>query len=263
MNKENKSSKFKDFIKNIFLDKKKRHLGTIILIIPFVVIIVIFGLKVYNEAKELLNLASENATSSDDKFLINGGDYLLRDSATDIQKEYFLELKDIYENAENVASNEQKAESIVKNFVADYYTWSNKLGQYDVGGMYYVFTPQRHDIYIQSRDQFYKYINEYINEYGVESLIEVESVEATATHANKPYEVEEMNDETGYTEINEYNTYYVEASWTYVQKETNFKTSSYDTKGYFVVIDRNGRFEIVYAGSKQYEPIVEAGSENE
>ena len=231
-------------ITQLLSDNKKRHLLTLMFIMPFLIVIGIFGFKVYKQAKDLLGLAgSAEATIKDDSYSINSGSFILRENATDIQKEYFAELKDIYENLNSEATDADKAISTVKNFVADFYTWSNKQGQYDVGGTYYWYTPQRSTIYIQARDQFYKYINEYINEYGVDALLEVESVEASTDGKQFAFVIEES----------EFGAFIVNANWTYVVKENNFKTSSYDTSASFVVIDNNGRFEIAYMGNKEYK----------
>lgn len=235
-------------ILELFKNTKKRRLLTLALITPFLIVIIICGVLIFNEAKNVIGLASD--TGSDSKYVIGEKDYVLRNSATDIQKEYFKELKEIIESG---VQDESLAESVVKNFVADFYTLSNKEGQYDVGGMYYVYSNQRYDIYIQARDQFYKYLSNYIEKYGKENLLEVTSVEATATYPGVTYMVSETNEETGESYAANYTEYLVEANWTYATKDGGFNTAKYDTKGYFVVIDRAGRFEIVYASNKEYE----------
>jgi len=241
-------------LSDLLKEKKKRRLLTLALIAPFLIIIAVCGVLIFKEAKSMLSLATES-NASDAKHTINGGDkhtgYLLRNEATDIQKEYFAELKDYFENTGTQGQESDVAACIVKNYVADFYTLSNKVGQYDVGGMYYVFEEQRQQIYIQARDGFYKYLSNYIEQYGAENLLEVESVEASASKRADLYEVKELNAEN-VEEENAYEAWDVTASWTYVTKEeSTFKTSSFDTKAYFVVIDRNGHYEIVYAGTTQ------------
>ena len=238
-----------------FGDIKKRHIATFIVILPFLIIIGICGYQIYRQAKDLLGVVGDSGTVAiSDNYQINNNRYVLRDTATDVQKEYFNELKDLMEN--NTGTGEDIAGSIVKNFVADFYTFSNKLGQYDVGGMYYVFAPQRQTIYIQARDQFYKYINNYINQYGAEALLEVENVEVDVTNApsDSLYSVMMTDEETGEEYEEQHNYYLVEARWTYVTKEGGMSTSSYDTKGNFVVINRDGdKYEIVYVGKEGYK----------
>lgn len=234
-------------IKELLKDNKMRHIITAAIILPFVIVIVIFGVKIYKQAKDLISLAGDNSVAVNDNYSINGGSFVLRANATDVQKEYFAELKNIYENPSSSATEEEKAISTVKNFVADFYTWSNKQGQYDVGGTYYLFEPQRQTIYIQARDQFYKYINEYINEYGASNLLEVESVEAN-TVGNKFGFIINENDEE--VELGAWN---ISATWTYSTKEgSGFDSSKYQTSSYFTVIDHYGRYEIAFMGSKEY-----------
>ena len=238
---EKKKIDFKQTIDKYFGDKKKRPLATLIVILPFLILIGIFGFKIYQQAKTMIGLASDDggAVAISNAFSINDNSFVLRDNATDVQKEYFAELKNLYENA---GTAEEKAMSTVKNFVADFYTWSNKAGQYDVGGMYYVYAPQRKTIYIQARDQFYKYINNYINQYGKDALLEVESVETTLNGGEFEFDFDEQ----------ELSAYKVTATWTYVQKEGGFSTSGYETKAYFVVVNNNERFEITYMGNEEY-----------
>ena len=241
--KEKNTESIIDKIKALLNDNKKRHLVTLLFILPFLIVIIICGISIYKEAKSLVNLASDTGTQAvSSSYSIADGSYVLRDNATDIQKEYFEELKRIVEKGEG--TNEEKAASVVKNFVADFYTFSNKVGQYDVGGMYYVYTPQRKTIYIQARDQFYQYLSNYIDKYGADELLEVESVTATATELPEVFELDGMG----------FGAYKVTANWTYVSKGGGFPTSNYDTKASIIVIDNNNRYEIAYMGKEDYRP---------
>ena len=121
----------------------------------------------------------------------------------------------------------------MKNYVADFYTWSNKKGTYDIGGMQYVYQPEIVNIYNFAKDSFYRDLSYYIQTVGAESLLEVENVEITFSDFNAKIE---YNGET-------YQSFYVTANWTYVQKE-GFDTSSYQTSGEFSLVDRNGVIEI-------------------
>lgn len=231
---------------SLFEDQKKRKINLLLFILPFVIVIGIFGFITVKEVIGIININGSSETNS--KYIINDKDYVLRDNATDYQFTLFTELKDMLEGKVEY-TNEQLAESICKNYVADFYTWSNKFGQYDVGGLYYVYAPQKQTIYIQARDEFYKYINEYINEYGVKNLLEVNMVEATAKKASKPYEfiksgINDEGEEYWYGE--EVDTYEVKCSWTYVENE-KFNSSKYAKRMNFKVIDNNGRFEIIEA----------------
>lgn len=240
----------KELLDKLFKDNKKRHLWTFVVIIPLLIVVGVCGYGIYKEAKELIGkVGGDESQNVSDEYLINDGVYVLRDNATEIQKECFNELKHLIEERTDETKNEDIVSSLVKNFVVDFYTWSNKNGQYDVGGLYYLYQPQKEVIYIQARDQFYKYINQYINKYGVENLLEVENVETTVDGSAFDFEI------TDEIETNEWAAYNVVANWTYKQKDGGFDISKYDTKGYFVVANCADRWSIVYAGSKPYEKV--------
>lgn len=256
-----KKDSFLDKFKGLFVDKKKRALYIMLFILPFVIAIGIFGFIAYKEAKSLVDLAT-NSTASNPNYQISSMNYVLRDNATEVQQEYFAQLKDAIEN--NTASDEETAGLVCKNFIADFYTWSNKQGQYDVGGLYYIYSgtnPTGHyneQTYILIRDSFYKYLSNYINEYGAENLLEVESVEVTK--AKKSSDLYLINERTGWEPIDEesyqevfgdveYDAYEVTCKWTYKQND-KFDTSKYATSMNFVVVFRENRFEIVEASEK-------------
>lgn len=234
-------------------NKKYRYLFVFLFMLPFIILITVFAITAYKDVKSIKDMAT-NTVEVKDENIIKEYNYVLRDNATDVQKEYFAELKEAIET--EGTDRATIAGLVAKNFVADYYTWTNKLGQYDVSGMYYVFDEQKDVIYTQSRDEFYKYLSSYINEYGSENLLEVESV--TVTKAQRtPYdyyltvEVHSYDEEEGhiYTDVeNEYEAYDVACTWTY--KENNkFDTSKYATSMNFIVISNNGRFEISEAST--------------
>ena len=230
-------------IYHLFKDKKKRYLYLILIILPFLIAIGVAGFFGYKNVKALLNTGND-VTEVANEYKIENPEYILRDNATQLQLDLFAELKSYYEGTAEEFTDADIATAVCKNFVADFYTWSNKVGQYDVGGMYYVFEPQRKNIYTQARDTFYNRLSDYISEYGVENLIEVESiVSATGTKSSEEYismepetEVQESWDEV----------YNVKVSWTYKAND-KFSPSKYATSMSFVVINNAGRFEIVEA----------------
>lgn len=276
----------------IFENKKKRYLIILLIMIPLLLIVGFLGYGVYKDAMGIINMA-RGSVETKDEHIIESMNYILRVDPTDIQAEYFAELKQAIEvdNADDATI----AGLVVKNFVTDFYTWSNKRGQYDVGGMYYIYTPQKKDVYIQARDEFYKYINHYINEYGVENLMEVESVEiSSVTKADFDYVLhetitttveaesqdkqdtgtdeitteenveEEVETETVTEEIdkNYKDAYLVTCTWTYKEKEeSQFNTSKLAKKENFLVVKNGNRFEIVEADSAKI--VIETVEESE
>lgn len=248
-------------ISSLFEDKKKRYLYMLLFMLPFIIAIGIFGFITYKEAKSLIELATDEVETKD-THKIESMNYVLRDNATELQEEYFTELK------EAVESETQDPVTIAglvgKNYVADFYTWTNKQGQYDVGGMYYVCSEKnktvkyKENIYQKARDGFYKYINEYIEEYGSENLLEVASVEVTsAKKLDDKYTLYEFIEsiQTGdeaWEVIYDYvdhDAYAVSLRWIY-NENTKLNLSDYAKSINLIVIENDGRYEIVEASEK-------------
>lgn len=240
----------------LYSDKKIRYLVLLAIIVPLLIIIGVFGYLAYKDAKNVIDNATGTIEVKPEN-VIEGYGYTLRDNATDVQKEYFKELKEALENEEVQADDATIAGLICKNYVTDFYTWTNKAGQYDVGGLYYVYQPHRKDVFTQARDGFYKYINYYINTYGSDKLIEVESAEVVSVKNVKfPYTVVDnvVVDETyGITEevTNTYNNnYLVKVNWTY-KEGSSVNNSKFDKSMYFLVVNRDGVFEIIEANTEE------------
>jgi len=231
-------------ITSLFADKKKRTIYLFLFILPFLVLIGVFGLNIYKEVKNIIGLAT-NEVQTDTKHIINDGQYVLRDNATELQETLFAQLKETMENS--TGSDADAAALVCENFVADFYTLSNKTAQYDVGGTYYVYSGIDTEFYTQARDEFYKYLNEYINKYGSENLLEVETVNVVSSKKadedyvtlHKGYD-EEQNE---YWYDITYDTYEVTCEWTYKANEV-FNSGKYIKKQNFIVILNNGKFEI-------------------
>lgn len=251
----------------LFEDKKKRYLFMLLFMLPFLIAIGVFSYIAYKEVKNLKDITS-GTTEVKAEYVIEKMSYALRDNATEVQKEYFEELKNAVDEDVDDAII---AGLVAKNYVADFYTWSNKLGQYDVGGLYYVYNGENETddfkklLYLQARDGFYKYLSNYINDYGSENLLEVETVEVT--NAKKATEKYEVYEKTGYELLEkegdserygklyndvEYDAYEVTCKWTYKENEV-FNPNKYPTTMNFIVIDRLGRMEIAEASENKIE----------
>lgn len=249
----------------LFEDKSKRYLVTFLCILPFLVLIGVFGYLTYKEAKNLLDLAKgpEEIVVEDNPYAIPSTGYTLRDNATDIQLEYFGELKQAIQSGS--ASAEDMAGLIGKNYVADFYTWTNKQGQYDVGGMLYVCSEKselgkfRDNAYLKARDGFYKYLNEYIKQYKKENLIEVDNVTIVSSK-KADYEyilhqftgIEVLEDGETCVDVFEnvgYDCYDVKLSWTY-KPNSELSLSDFANSINLLVINNDGVFEIAEASEK-------------
>ena len=222
--------------------KKNRYRILAIILIPLVIICIVLLLMAF---LSLRNITDQ--TTSEISLSIAEYDYHLRAEPTALQEELFDELT-VALNAEEV-DDELCAELVVENFVADFYTWTNKHGQYDIGGMYYVYSAQKTNIYNEARDGFYKNINNAINEYGQDEVLEVETVEANATKLSSGYDLVDSDGAS----LHYSDAYNVDCSFTY--KNNDMDTSGLSARQSYIVIRdaETGRYEIVEAMGETYE----------
>lgn len=218
----------------LFNEKKTRYRNLLLVLIPFLLLGGFFGFTAYRSVKAMMT--PEDEIENSPKFNIADYGYQLRANATDLQYNYFQEL--IEELQKEEVDDVAVAASVAKNFVADFYTWSNKGGMYDVGGMCYVYSAGLANIYMYAKDSFYHYLNYYIDEYGSENLPEVANVEIVeAQKADSKFGIDGVN----------HPCYFVRARWSYVEKEGGYDTSSFWTEQDIYVIKNvdSGRYEIV------------------
>jgi hypothetical protein len=175
-------------------------------------------------------------------FSLNGNDdqsidvteeisYTLKSNATDVQKVYFDELK--LALLEPTTEPDIIASLIVKNYIADFYTWTNKEGSYDVGGLQYVYAPNTLYVQTEAKSFFYKDLSYYMNQYGGENLLKVSSVNIKYVDKEPNYVIEDSA----------YPSYYVAAEWTY-EPNAVFSPEGFQTKAYFSVLVNNGQYQI-------------------
>lgn len=94
--------------------------------------------------------------------------YSIGYNATEVNKEYFRQLDEAVEAETPVKTD--IASALVKSFVAEYYTWTNKDGNYDIGGMQYIYTDRRADFEKYSRYGFYADMDLYLKQYDRSEL---------------------------------------------------------------------------------------------
>ena len=225
-------------MKNLFKNPKTRKRNLILAILPFVILAGICGFIAFKSVSSISGNAQGNSKDSY-KDSIDSMDYHLRSNATKYQTELF---KDLTKVVEDGSDKYEIARLVAENYVADFYTWSNKDGTYDVGGMYYVYSPQKTAIYTQARNTYYKYVTYYINQFGAKNLLEVKNITSTLGDKEGSYEFEGKK----------YDSYFVTCEWTYKNEDTfkdiNMKSGDgFVKKEYFTIIEKDGRFEIVQA----------------
>ena len=168
--------------------------------------------------------------------------YSIGYNATDVNKEYFRQLDQAVESENPVKT--EIAGALVRCFVTEYYTWTNKDGNYDLGGMQYIYSDRRSDFEKYSRYGFYADMDLYLKQYNRSELIQVEWVSVSGVEPTDPYIF--YNAETG--EETALDCYAVSASWDYAAG-TAMDTSAIQKSALFYVVDHDGRLEIAQIGN--------------
>ena len=261
-------------ISDFFRDRNKRHIVMVAIMVPVILVMLFLGFRIYKDAKSILSLVKGDGTEVivNDDHKISSMNYVLREGETELQMDLFTQLKNAVEGKTEVITDEEIARLVAMNHIADFYTWSNKLGQYDVGGLYYVNSIARENVFIQARDTIYKYFNEYMDKYGVENLLEVASIDATVTKnpsqypitRSRKYDVSEYDIAYEYT-TTYYDAYDVKVTWSY-KDSTVFSPSKFPTSTTVKVINNtdDGRFDVVVVGmdmNATYEEVTNDANE--
>ncbi len=177
---------------------------------------------------------TQESMSSDTGQTMKNDVYIIGNNPTDTEKEYFQKLTDALKGG----VPEEIAEAVVYNFVSDYFTWTNKDGNYEVGGLQYIFAEKYSKFEEWNRWYQYSNMDLYISQYGRENLIQVKSV-TTEQPTFKTDDFTVMSVDPAET----YPCYQVQVAWTY--EDTPVDTTAFPNRMRFQVVDHNGRFEIV------------------
>ena len=160
--------------------------------------------------------------------------YTIGNNPTEIAKSYFLELND----AITANDTTEIAKDVVKSFICQYYTWTNKDGNYDIGGMQYIYSPRKKDFERYTLYNFYKDMDLYITQLGRDHLIEVSEVMINSASAAEDYTVTSPTEESVTLP-----SVTVDASWKY-KSDTGMDINSIQVHAIFRVVNNNGRMEI-------------------
>ena len=176
---------------------------------------------------------SEGMTSNTGQSMKNEV-YIIGNNPTDIEKEYFQKLTDALKGGDP----KEIAEAVVYNFVTDYFTWTNKDGNYEVGGLQYIFAEKYSKFEEWNRWYPYGDMDLFIAQYGRDKLIQVKEITTEAeTFRTDDFTVESVDPSVTLP------CYQVQVKWTY--EDTPVDTSLFPNRMRFQVVDHNGRFEIV------------------
>lgn len=230
-------------------DQKKRHINNsliVCLLLLMVITIIIFMVNIIRISTNDTGAGNTMATAAANNELVND-QYHIGNNPTDINKTYFKELTQALKGNQDTFI----AQSLVKSFVTEYYTWTNKDGNYDIGGMQYIFAPKKSDFAEYTVWNFYQDMDLYITKYGTSNLMQVKDVTISNAVNAGNYTVQLPGDESEVTSSadaavgkkEELSCIDVTAAWTYEDNST-VDTSQFQKQAVFHVVNNSGRWEI-------------------
>ena len=203
------------------MDKKKKF-TTLITILTTILVIVFGGYQIVK--------ARANVTVVDNSgYEAHNNSFAIRSNATDYQKEVYASL--------NAAIKEKDEEAIAtliaENFVADFFTWTNKLRLNDVGGLQFINKAVINDVSHSAQDGMYQDMYTYLDEGKVADTLEVVATRANAKKGN--FKTEEAT----------LDAYIVDLEWDYKESSV-INTSLYQKKAIITLVqDEDGLYSIV------------------
>lgn len=185
--------------------------------------------------------------------------YHIRNNATQIQKELYETLK---EAIEKEPSNQLEiADLVAKNYVADFYTWTNKLRINDVGGLQFVHNDLKASVYLQAQESFYYDMYYYLNQDGLHSTLEVSQVTSINAKESTFFLFDEEGVESQYDpvskeEVTGTNVDAVEVSlrWNYAPSNS-VDVTNYSNEATFVLIKNDKDLYVIVEVSHEQETL--------
>lgn len=175
--------------------------------------------------------------------------YSIRNNATAYQKELYSELKEALK--EEPVNDEKVAGLVAQNFVADFYTWTNKFRLNDIGGLQFVHEDTRTSAYQYAQTTTYQDLYYYLNNGGLDKTLEVTKVNVVSV---TPFEFfqeakdgkEEMYDKKQQKTIkgNKVSAYHVSLSWEYEETD-KIKTSEYEKDALFTIVKNKDGLQMI------------------
>ena len=173
--------------------------------------------------------------------------YTLRRNPTEHQIELFellVNTHDLFNETGLDEDLEKYASAIVRNFVADFFTLSNKNSRQDVGGLQFFSEEIVDNFRNYAIDQFYLYLNQHIAAFGSESLPTV--VSTTIKNVDFGIRVIEIEDEDDVNESiaidhesvileEEIRIIIIDAEWSYANS-TLWYIDEFQTSARFVLV---------------------------
>ena len=219
---------------------KRRQTTGILTLVLLLLTLAVVAAYVLN----IMKIARTQSTSTDETLEIDTSNalrndqYTIGNNPTDVQKEYFEGLTDALASQDEA----QICDAVVYSFVSDYFTWTNKDGNYDVGGLEYIYGPKMSTFEQWSRYNFYEDFDLYLHQYGRNKLIKVKEItNETETVQAPDFTIVEYDTEGKKIETT-LKSYEVNVCWTYENGAADVE--NFPTRARFYVVNHNGRWEI-------------------
>ena len=224
--------------------KKINNAMKVILLVTMICVVGCLGWNIY-KITSLDTGETIDTEKKDNKF--KNDQYAIGNNPTEINKQYFTELTDAVKDT-SATDATIIPQDVVKCFITEYYTWTNKDGNYDIGGMQYIYQPKQKDFEEYTLYNYYKDMDLYLNQYGRDALMQVKNVTI-----NSAAQAEDMTVQTTVTDANADSqaaaettvlpSVNVDASWTYEINE-KLQMDDFQTHAIFRLVNNNGRWEI-------------------
>ena len=199
-------------------------------IIIFLLVLLIAGGLVYfalfNNNKNTKKVKKEKVVDKIDNF-----DYTVAETDTKLFKSEFKKLKKIL--SEKEVDNQKYSESVAKLFIIDFFTLDNKVTRNDVGGVQFVYSKYKKDFIDKSRDEFYKYVKNNLNNDRKQNLPEVSKITVDSTEQVSAASELSGTDFAGIDEA-----YKVNLSWEYKED------LGYQKNAIVIVIKDDSKFSV-------------------
>lgn len=217
--------------------KQGNFLLSIVLMVSFLTLAVggyyLIVAASYQKNKEVATVEQSNNT------------FKLRKNATEYQRELYASLTDTMKNSPS--DQETIATLIAKSYVADFYTWTNKLHFNDVGGLQYIETSLASSVMNQAIQNFYNDFNYYLESGSVKNTLEVQDISSTIEPTEYILQKQIISAMTGNETQKEIKKdgYAVTLEWSYVP-QSDFDTSVYQKEATIIVVkDESGVLRIM------------------
>lgn len=201
---------------------KKKRFTSLFTLAMMILILCIGGFQVFKanqNQKKIGNVGVEGQTNS----------YTIRSNASAYQKELYQDLIDAIENGDDG----KIPGLIAQNFIADFFTWTNKVRLNDVGGLQFVHPDIVNNVSHAAQDGIYNDMYTYLSEGKIQNTLQVKNTEIEVSE--DVFEIEEKP----------VDAYIVSIKWEY-EEAAALNTSVYQNKALITLVqDEDGLYSIV------------------